>query len=556
MQFTNLVQRLEGMEASGGKLELARQAAEIFTASESGEIAQIIYFMQGTQRPAHEGLELYLSEKSLIKAFADPAKAASDFKKFGDLGLAAKAAFPPQNYTATVNEVADKILALATVEGSGSQEAKATAVREILSKAGGLNAKWIMRNLVGKMRLGGSEGTIIRGIAGAFGNNDAKDKKITERAYNSCSDLGKTAETAITGGMAGLANMKIVPFSPILPMLAGRARSVDEAVKKTSGIMHVEAKLDGERVQIHAQDNTVKIFSRSGEIITPHYPDVAAHLEKFDHDFIAEGEAIAMDGETMLPFQELMHRKRKHGIEAAVKKYPVTINMFDLLYLDGVSLMDEPYTARKEQLLGTFEQDDMLRHIDVQQIVDASELKDVLDEALVNGAEGLMIKDGDGRYVAGARANAWLKLKREYMEGEAETFDLAIIGAIRGQGRRVDSYGALILAARHAGKFAVVGKVGSGFKDADLVEFKQMLGDHELSKCAQNVESSLDADVWFEPENIIEVSAFEITRSPTYQGGYGLRFPVYVRRRPDRDSTNASAILDIEEAYKAQVKQT
>ena len=301
---------------------------------------------------------------------------------------------------------------------------------------------------------------------------------------------------------------------------------------------------------------TVEIFSRSGEYITKHYPDVKAHFEATtNRSFIIEGEAIAMNGDAMLPFQELMHRKRDTGIEEMVKKYPVKINLFDVLYIDGKSYIDHSYIERNQVLEDEFPEDDMLNHIKRIKIENPAHLKEVLFEAIGNGAEGLMIKAGDGKYVAGARANAWLKLKREYMEGGADTFDLVVVGAENGEGKRANAYGSLLLAARNDDHLAVVSKVGTGFKDVDLEEFKSLLESKEIEARHPNVTSSIKADVWFEPEIVIEVSTFEITKSKTYEGGYGIRFPRFVRRRPDRDITNASNIEEIKKSKATQVKK-
>lgn len=408
--------------------------------------------------------------------------------------------------------------------GSGSQERKAEFIRNILKEAGGKNAKWMMRMLAKKMRLGGSTGTIIKGLSAAFLNGDASSKKLVESAYYSGSEIGKTAFIAATEGKAGLKKMTIEPFKPVMPMLANKARTIEEAFKKTEGTMHIEVKLDGERVQIHSDGERVEIFSRSGEYITKHYPDVKAHLENTtDRSFIIEGEAIAMNGEDMLPFQELMHRKRDTGIEEMVKKYPVKINLFDVLYIDGKSYIDHSYLERNRVLEDEFPEDSMVNHIKRIRIENPAHLKEVLFKAIGEGAEGLMIKAGDGKYVAGARANAWLKLKREYMEGGADTFDLVVVGAENGEGKRANAYGSLLLAAKKDDHLSVVTKVGTGFKDADLEEFKSILKSREIPEIHPNVSSNIKADVWFDPEIVIEVSTFEITKSQTYEGGYGIR---------------------------------
>ena len=558
MKFENFVEHLEKMEKSDGKIKLADLAGNLFKQSDADEIGSIIHMMNGELLPNFMGVEIGISAKSLLKVFSNIDTANQLYKQYGDLGLAIQQDIPEtEGNHCSVSDVHESLLTLSDISGKGSQDKKTNVIRNLLEDVGGgKNSKWVMRVLAGKMRLGGSVGTIIRGLSNAFLSGSPSDKKIVEGAYYSCSDLGKTGRVACESGKLGLKKMELEPFKPVMPMLAGRARSVQEAAKKTDGTMHVEAKLDGERVQIHSDGTEVKIFSRSGEIITRCYPDVKEHMEsKINHSFIIEGEAVAMDGDTMLPFQVLMHRKRETGIEKIVKECPVNVNLFDVLYLDGKSCINQGYLERKEMLQEAFQADEMLKHIDMINVENEDHLKQILDDALADGAEGLMIKSGNGKYIAGARANAWLKLKREYMEGEAETFDLAVVGALNGQGRRASTYGALVLGIKNGEKFSVIGKVGTGFTDKNLIEFKSLLGDKELAECPNNVTSNIKADVWFKPETIIEVSAFEITDSPTSEGGYGLRFPVYVRQRPDRDTSNASKVEDVAEAYNAQVKQ-
>ena len=252
MQFETFVEYLEKMEPISGKIELANITRDLFLECDPNEIYNVTYLMQGEFVPNFKGINLNISAKSLLKIFDDPTDAAKRFKETGDLGLVAEEKFPACDYSATVNEVHANLLSIADMTGTGSQERKAQFIRNALKEAGGKNAKWMMRILAKKMRLGGKIGTMIRGLSAAFLNGDVASKKIVESAYYSGSEIGLTAFVVATEGKEGLKKMKIAPFKPVMPMLANKARTIEEAFKKTEGTMNIEAKLDGERVQIHS----------------------------------------------------------------------------------------------------------------------------------------------------------------------------------------------------------------------------------------------------------------------------------------------------------------
>lgn len=558
MKFLNLVEYLEQMEQETGRIKLEKICTDVLKEADSEDITKLVYLLQGELGPSHLGIEIGMSEKLLLQAINDDNN--DDMKNLlktsGDLGVVALKKFNSgEKNNLSVSDVHEEIIKIAKISGSGSQAKKQESIKLLLESLGGKEAKWAIRIILGKMRTNVSDSTIAKAIGTAFGT-EKTSIKAAERAFLVSSDLGKVAQIAIDEGDDGLNSIKADPHSPIKPMLAGRARSIEEAVKKTKGVMYVESKLDGERVQIHIRNGDVKIFSRSGEIITLHYLDVAKHLSTLEHNVIIEGEAIAMsaNGE-MLPFQELMHRKRLHDQENTIKKYPVTINLFDILYSDGVDMLDMPFTERKQVLNSIIQEDDIVKFITPNIAKNGDELKTMLDEALADGAEGLMIKDGKGTYAAGSRGNQWLKLKREYMTG-GETFDLVVVGALNGRGKRAGKCGALVVAIRNGDKLSVLGKVGTGFKDDDIDMFTEEFSKLQIDSKPDNVDCNITVDTWFEPKTVLEISTFEVTKSPTAPGGYGMRFPVYVRQRPDRNVGNASTLDDLIELYNSQVKQS
>jgi len=332
----------------------------------------------------------------------------------------------------------------------------------------------------------------------------------------------------------------------------------------------VEYKLDGERVQVHKGKNAVELFSRRLEKMTSHYPDVADAVRSIKSDVILEGEVVAVNSQTgeYLPFQELMHRRRKHGIEEAMENYPVVMNFFDLLYIDGKTKTELTYMERRKLLKKVIGhvKSNKVRLIEQTIATNPEDIDRFMLTAIENGCEGVMIKQVSSTYRAGAREYAWVKLKREYRSDLADTLDLVVIGALHGRGRRAGKYGALLLAAYdlRTDMFQSVTKVGTGFTDVHLEQFYNELEQHVISQRHARVGTGMDMDVWFEPKMVIEVIASEITLSPSHttalnvlRPGYGLalRFPKFTGKiRDDKRPEDATTTEEIVTIYKKQLK--
>ena len=311
------------------------------------------------------------------------------------------------------------------------------------------------------------------------------------------------------------------------------------------------------------------MFSRRLEKITSHFPDISTIIAGSKlSDVIFEGEVVAIDsdGSNFLPFQVLMHRRRKHGIDEAMKNYPVYLNVFDVLYYDGEPKTSLPYSDRRkiiERLINTIND---YRILLVPQTVvhDTKSLSNYMSKALEAGCEGVMVKQLDSIYKAGARGYAWIKLKREYGSDLNDTLDLVIVGALYGRGRRVGRYGALLLAAYDpkTDTFKTASKVGTGFTDQHLTDFYNSLGRHLLKRKHPRVDAAIQMDVWFEPKIVIEIVASEITLSPIHTAGmntikekYGLalRFPKFTGKiRDDKRPEDATEVEELVTMYSQQ----
>jgi len=458
---------------------------------------------------------------------------------------------------------------VARTAGPGSQETKLRLISSLLNDATAAEGRYIIKFIMGQLRLGIADYTVLDALAVAF-TGDKKNRHVLENAYNVSSDLGTVAKLLATKGLEAVRSIKITLFKPIRPMLAERIRSSEEALERMEGKAAVEYKLDGERVQLHKGKNRVELFSRRLEKITSHYPDVASAVKSIKPEVILEGEVVAINAQTeeYLPFQELMHRRRKYDVEEAMENYPVVMNFFDVLYAAGKSKTDLTYVERRKLLKKIIDgvKDNKVRLIEQTIATKPEEVDRFMATAIENGCEGVMIKQMSSTYRAGAREYAWVKLKREYRSELADTLDLVIVGALHGRGRRAGKYGALLLAAydEKADMFQSVSKVGTGFTDVHLEQFYKELEQHVISQRHARVETGMDMDVWFEPKIVIEVIASEITLSPSHTAGlnavrpgYGLalRFPKFTGKiRDDKKPEDATSTEEILTMYKKQLK--
>ena len=321
-------------------------------------------------------------------------------------------------------------------------------ISSLLNDATPLEAKFVLKILLGTLRLGIAENTIMDALAIAF-TGKKENKEQIENAYNVSSDLGKVSLLIATDGIDEIKKFKISLFSPIRPMLADRVKSEKEAIKKMSEIFAAEYKLDGERVQIHKQANEVVLFSRRLENITQYYPDIVENVKKSlsVNEGVFEAEIVPVNENTgeFLPFQELMHRRRKYKLEKAISQYPITVNFFDVLYFDKKDCLNLEYSERRNILEKLVNEDDFSKLVPMLLVKNENEIEDFLENSINSGCEGLMLKTLDAPYRAGARGSNWLKLKREYRNELGDSLDLIVIGAYFGRGRRTGLYGTLLL---------------------------------------------------------------------------------------------------------------
>lgn len=538
MNLSELVDTFELMEATKSRLALTDYLVSLIHNTPSTIIDKVIYLIQGKLRPDYEGIELGIAEKMIIRALScalsvDISSIEEAYRQTGDLGDAARKIISSKENKKTtrftVEHIYSTLEVIARTSGAGSQELKVNYIVELLNHSTSREARYIIKFVMGTLRLGIADYTVMDALAISFTGNKS-NRKILEDAYNVCSDLGTVAKVVATKGIEAVKAIQITLFKPIRPMLAERVRTAHEALSRMEGgVAAAEYKLDGERIQVHLgkelydvdnnirdggnSSSKVELFSRRLENITHQYPDVinaiVSSLKKVAKEAIFESEVVAIDPQTLelRPFQELMHRRRKHEIDKTIEQYPVRLNIFDVLYLDGDDKTSLPYNQRRKilerilQQVATKTSDEVNKKINKnkhnssnnsnrgilennyntsmiqlipQTLVKSSEeIEKYMSSAIESGCEGLVLKQLGSIYKAGSRGYLWTKLKREYRSELADTLDLVIVGALHGRGRRVGKYGALLLACydHEADIFRSISKVGAGFTDIHLEDF-------------------------------------------------------------------------------------
>jgi len=584
MLYSLLVDAYEKISRITKRLEISSLLVGLLNEAPSTIIDKVVYLTQGKLYPDYLGIEIGIAEKLAIKcisavAATTDAAVTAQYKATGDLGTAAEQILSKKTQAAlrmdrlNVEEVYNGLDRVARSFGSGSVEAKIRQLIALLSKASPVEAKYLIRTSLGRLRLGVADMTILEALAQAFaGGKDSRP--LLEYAYNRSSDLGLLAKALAVGGIREIESIRITVGIPIRPMLGERLPDAQAILEKMNGAAAAEYKYDGLRVQAHISAKGVAMFSRRLENITDQFPDIQQLLKTGvdGKEVVLEGEAVPVDSSTgdLLPFQLISQRRgRKYELEKTILEIPVAMIAFDLLYADGVDYTGQPYPNRRVALERKIRSSERLSLSKRRIVKSPQELDDFMQQAIADGCEGLMIKSisAESIYKAGSRGWNWIKYKRDYKSEMQDTVDLAVVGAFAGRGRRGGAYGALLLAAydEENDMFRTVCKCGSGFTDDDLVKLPGLLDKYRMDHKHPRVDSKIDADVWFVPGLVIEVIGAEITLSPIHTSGMNsvrpgaglaIRFPRFTGRyRIEKAAEDATTTVEIVEMYNNQLKK-
>ncbi len=585
MFFEQVAEYYSKLESTSSRLEMIDLLTELFKKAKKGEIKNIIYMTVGSPAPPFQGVDLGVAEKLAEEAIAtatgaEKAKVEASFKKTGDLGLTAEQFISGSRLRRMsgdkfeINDVLETMLKIARTGGEGSKDAKIKMLANLLAASRPLEARYIVRFALGQLRLGAGDATILEALSKAA-TGDREFKPRLEEAYNICSDLGLVGETMMRDGKKGIEEFKVTLFNPIRPALAERLPTAEEILEKMHGRCAVESKYDGLRAQVHVdrKSKRVEIFSRRLERLTEMFPEItAAALKEVNADkAILEGEAIAYDETTnqFRAFQETIQRKRKHGVEEMSTEMPLHLFAFDLLYLDGESYLNKKYSERRKTLESIVKGNGTIRLSDMMLVTKPKEMERYFETAIEDGLEGIVAKDLDAPYIAGARKFSWIKMKRSYKGELSDTVDLVVVGYYRGRGIRTEfGFGGMLAAVYNekTDMFETITRIGTGFTEENMRALKKLFEKIKTAKRPARVESLIEPDYWIEPKYVVTVRADEITKSPMHTAGrhkegdeeigYALRFPRIVSNgiREDKSPEEATTTKEILEMFRQQRK--
>ncbi|MDD3792029.1 MAG: ATP-dependent DNA ligase [Candidatus Bathyarchaeota archaeon] len=583
MDYSLITDSYQKIESTTKRLEMTDHLVELLKRTPKDVIAKVVYLTQGKLYPDFVGVEMGVAEKLAVKAVARASGQresvlTNELQKSGDLGETSEKALLNRKQSTffskklTVEQVYASLEKMAKISGSGAVDTKLALLSGLLTDASPQEAKWLIRTVTGNLRLGLADMTVLDALAIAYGGGK-ETRGLIERAYNISSDLGRVASVVAESGIEGIKKFQVMVFEPIRPMLAERLGVPEEILEKLGGKFVAEYKYDGERVQAHKSGDKVELYSRRLENISSQYPDVVDLIrgQVAAKEAILEAECVAIDLETgdLRPFQELMHRRRKYGVKNAVEQYPISLFVFDLLYVDGLDLTQDAFPKRRVNLEKIVKESDRIKPACQKLVKDAKELEEFFEEAIEEGCEGLMCKSisKDSVYQAGSRGWLWIKYKRDYRSEMTDTVDLVVVGAFHGRGKRAGTYGTLLLATYNPldDTFETVTKCGTGFTDKDLSEIYEKLQKHLVPKKNSRVKSTLEADVWFEPFLVLEILGAEVTLSPIHLAaldsirkgsGLAIRFPRFTGKyRTDKNPEDATTSKEIVEMYNLQLKK-
>ncbi|KAL8056341.1 hypothetical protein ABFX02_04G113800 [Erythranthe guttata] len=554
---------------------------------------------------AHEGLELGIGDASIIKALAEAcgtneAYVKKQYKDLGDLGLVAKAIRSSQPLmrkpeALTVVKVFDTFRLIAKESGKYSQEKKKNQIKALLVAATDCEPLYLIRLLQTKLRIGLAVQTLLTALGHAalysekhssppknVADRPEEAAKILKQVYSVIPVYDEIVPALLSGGVWNLP--KTCSFSIGIPIGAMLAKPIKQVSDIIDNFKHIEFtceyKYDGERAQIHYMESgSVEIYSRNSERNTEKFPDVVAAVKRLKSpcvtSFVLDCELVAYDRDKqkILPFQILSTRARKNVAMDEIK-VNVCIFAFDILYLNGQQLLQEQLRDRREHLYKSFQEENGFFQFATATAITSSdreeqemEIQKFLDAAVNSSSEGLIIKtlNKDATYEPSKRSHKWLKLKKDYMDSIGDSLDLVPIAAFHGKGKRTGVYGTFLLACYDSEKdeFQSISQIGTGFSEAMLEERSASLGSKVIPKPKSyyRYSDAICPDVWFEPTEVWEVKAADLTVSPVHRAAIGivdankgisLRFARFLRVREDKNPEQASSSDTVAYMYKAQ----
>ncbi len=549
MKYSELVKVYEDLGATTKRLEKTTILADFFKKVEVEDLPKITLMVLGTVFPSWSEEEQGIGDKLVMKAVADAVGVSVDtvedaVRDEGDVGGASEKLYAKKTQMTffsqplTVNFVFNQLRKLASISGNRSTSRKISNILELLSSASAVESKYICRTITEELRIGVGEGIIRDGISQAFNI----DKSVAERAHMLTNDVGLVAKVAAEEGEEGLKNLSLTPGKPVKPMLAQLSPGIEESIFEM-GCALCETKYDGIRMQVHKKGKEITLFTRRLENITLAIPEVVDMIRNSfpDEDFIAEGEVIATRDGKPLSFQHILRRvRRKYDIEKVMESVPLKVYLYDLLYFKEPKI-DEPIIKRRKILEDIV--DVSVEGVELSDIVkvgpdNIGDAINLFNKSIDEGHEGIMIKNCVEHYIPGIRGKKMLKFK-----AEPETLDAVVIGGVKGIGKRGDFIGSYLIALRdYDDELKTLAHVGTGLSDDDLARLTKLMEENKIQEKGTRIT--------VHPKIIFEIAYSEIVKSPEYEAGYSLRFPVVKRIRTDKGLSDIDTVERLESMFK------
>ncbi len=575
MYFSKLATYFERIEVTSSRVEITKILAELFNELSAEEIGQTVYLLQGRVAPLFEKTEFGMAEKTVIKSIVsslniDRPYFEKENRRLGDVGKTVEE-FKKQYVSfeekeLSINEVFSDLKRLAETSGDGAIEMKVGILSGLIRQLDSKSCRYLVRIPQGLLRLGFSDMTILDGYSWMLSGSKQYRPEI-EAAYHVRPDLGYIGQLIKKDGIKGIKKVAPHIFTPIIMMRAERLSSGEEIIKQI-GTCAVEPKYDGFRLQVHYKKKTgeVRLFSRNLEDVSYMYPDIVMGIQQEINaeEIIIEGEAIGYNPhtKTFLPFQETVQRKRKYDIEEKAKEIPLKLFVFELLYHDGASYINESFTRRRSQLEEVINKKNGPEKNTViiaphELLSDAVVIEQTFDDAVARGLEGIIAKKLDGTYKPGARGWNWIKFKRSYSSKIHDTVDCLVMGYDTGKGKRTGfGIGAFLVGVYDEKEetYKTVSKIGTGLTDDEWREMKKRCDKLQTKKKPEeySIDKAMVVDMWVKPGIVVEIKADEITQSPSHTALYALRFPRLVKFRDDKVSTDVTSFSEISDLYTKQ----
>ncbi|MEK6823436.1 MAG: ATP-dependent DNA ligase [Nanoarchaeota archaeon] len=567
MLYQKLAELYKQLESTTKRLEKIKILSE-FLKKLSDENKEVMYLLVGKIYPEYNEKEIGISNQTTIKAISkatgtDSKRVIQEWKKIGDLGEVAKKLIHEKkqrtlvSHALTVNKVIENLRKLPELEGKGTVDKKISLITELLTSAEPLEALYLVRTLIGDLRIGTQESTIRESLAKAFFENSEEAPEKIQEAIDKSNDTAEVFDYCRKRDIKELEKISMQIGKPIKAMLAQKVSTIKEGFEALGSPCALEYKYDGFRLIIHKKNSEIKLFTRSLENVTKQFPEVVEYIKQFvkGNSVILDSEAVGYDKKTKeyTSFQHISQRiRRKYHIEKLQEELPVEVNVFDVLYYNGKSIIEKPFEERAK-LVREIITNHPYKIISSKQIItsDEKKAKEFYKEALKNNQEGIMMKNLKAPYKPGRRVGYMLKIKPEEKD-----LDLVITGAEYGTGKRAGWFSSFIVSCKgkNNGEYLEIGKVGTGIVEKE--ESKEGNEKVSFSQLTEMIKPLIEKEdrkrVWIKPKIIVAITYQEIQKSPNYNSGWALRFPRVTALREDKPLSEIADLKEIEKDFSNQ----